>query len=116
MVIIIYLSLSDVFSMCLSFVLGIVIKKNPLNFIDFFLSGSFATATCQVCGYKVDAEAIKGDIFAQRIPQCPKCTENEETTQGSRIAGDEQKIEDAVSRQTETNGLDFMQQRQTGEI
>lgn len=38
---------------------------------------------------------------------------NEETTQGSRIAGDEQKIEDAVSRQTETNGLDFMQQRQT---
>lgn len=75
--------------------------------------GSFATATCQVCGYKVDAEAIKGDIFAQRIPQCPKCTENEETTQGSRIAGDEQKIEDAVSRQTETNGLDFMQQRQT---
>lgn len=36
--------------------------------------GSFATATCTNCGYKVDSNAIKDDIEAQRIPLCIKCT------------------------------------------
>lgn len=36
--------------------------------------GSFAAATCQRCGYKVAADAIKDDIFQQRIPMCPHCT------------------------------------------
>ncbi|XP_071530921.1 NAD-dependent protein deacetylase sirtuin-1 [Panulirus ornatus] len=40
--------------------------------------GSFATATCQRCGHKVDAEAIKEDIFTQHIPRCTQCTTNEE--------------------------------------
>ncbi|XP_022258685.1 NAD-dependent protein deacetylase sirtuin-1-like, partial [Limulus polyphemus] len=35
--------------------------------------GSFATATCTKCGYKVDSSFIKDDIFNQRIPRCPKC-------------------------------------------
>nr|XP_042895951.1 NAD-dependent protein deacetylase sirtuin-1 isoform X3 [Parasteatoda tepidariorum] len=35
--------------------------------------GSFATATCTVCSYKVDSSVIKEDIFNQRIPYCPIC-------------------------------------------
>ncbi|KAL1458976.1 hypothetical protein WDU94_010995, partial [Cyamophila willieti] len=33
--------------------------------------GSFATASCTRCGYRVSADAIKEDVFAQRIPLCP---------------------------------------------
>ena len=36
--------------------------------------GSFASATCQRCSYRVPAEAIKADIFEQRIPMCPQCS------------------------------------------
>merc|ERR1719394_1228606 len=36
--------------------------------------GSFATATCAVCGLKVDSDAIKQDILNQVIPHCPKCS------------------------------------------
>ena len=35
--------------------------------------GSFATASCTKCKRKVDAEDIREDIFAQRIPSCPVC-------------------------------------------
>ncbi|XP_054166819.1 NAD-dependent protein deacetylase sirtuin-1-like isoform X2 [Oppia nitens] len=35
--------------------------------------GSFATATCTHCKYRVDASVIKDDIFEQRIPKCPHC-------------------------------------------
>ena len=35
--------------------------------------GSFATATCTVCKFKVDASFIKEQIFRQEIPYCPKC-------------------------------------------
>lgn len=35
--------------------------------------GSFATASCTVCGHKVDSSVIKEDIFLQRIPFCPIC-------------------------------------------
>lgn len=35
--------------------------------------GSFATATCTICRYKVDASVIKEDIFKQTIPYCPVC-------------------------------------------
>ena len=37
--------------------------------------GSFATATCTKCHAKVDSDAIKADIFAQRIPFCKSCPE-----------------------------------------
>lgn len=35
--------------------------------------GSFATATCTQCGYKVDCSVIKDEIFNQQIPYCPYC-------------------------------------------
>ncbi|GFT91371.1 NAD-dependent protein deacetylase sirtuin-1 [Nephila pilipes] len=35
--------------------------------------GSFATASCTVCEYKVDSSVIKEDIFNQTIPYCPVC-------------------------------------------
>jgi len=35
--------------------------------------GSFATASCVVCKTQVSAEAVREDIFAQRIPMCCKC-------------------------------------------
>ncbi|KAG4424810.1 hypothetical protein IFR04_001970 [Cadophora malorum] len=35
--------------------------------------GSFATATCQICGYKVDGHLIFPDIRAGRIPHCDRC-------------------------------------------
>src|SRR5690606_4821203 len=35
--------------------------------------GSFSTATCTNCKYKVDISEIREDIYAQRIPMCPKC-------------------------------------------
>jgi len=35
--------------------------------------GSFATASCMKCSHRVQAEEIKEDIFAQRIPKCSKC-------------------------------------------
>nr|AUZ82947.1 sirtuin 1 [Brachionus koreanus] len=41
--------------------------------------GSFATATCTVCKYKVNSEYIKDKIYQQEIPYCDKCLPNEET-------------------------------------
>ncbi|KAJ0067254.1 hypothetical protein NL108_015116, partial [Boleophthalmus pectinirostris] len=35
--------------------------------------GSFATASCLVCKYKVDCDAIRDDIFNQVVPHCPRC-------------------------------------------
>ena len=35
--------------------------------------GSFATATCMICKTKVEAEVIREDIFAQKIPLCQVC-------------------------------------------
>ncbi|PSN54664.1 hypothetical protein C0J52_01051 [Blattella germanica] len=35
--------------------------------------GSFATASCTRCKHKVTADEIREDIFAQRIPLCPRC-------------------------------------------
>ncbi|CAF0901640.1 unnamed protein product [Brachionus calyciflorus] len=37
--------------------------------------GSFATATCTICKYKVDSEYIKDRIFNQEIPYCDKCSQ-----------------------------------------
>lgn len=39
--------------------------------------GSFATATCITCGYKVPGKEIEKDIFEQRVPPCPKCVNQE---------------------------------------
>ncbi|KAJ3272306.1 NAD-dependent protein deacetylase sirtuin-1, partial [Borealophlyctis nickersoniae] len=40
--------------------------------------GSFATARCINCKYQVPGDALKDDIFAQRVPQCPKCSDESE--------------------------------------
>ena len=40
--------------------------------------GSFATATCTTCKYKVDAEHIREKILNQEIPHCEKCKKDVE--------------------------------------
>uniref|UniRef100_UPI00398F8A19 NAD-dependent protein deacetylase sirtuin-1 isoform X2 n=1 Tax=Pristiophorus japonicus TaxID=55135 RepID=UPI00398F8A19 len=35
--------------------------------------GSFAMASCLMCKYKVDCEAIRKEVFNQVVPQCPRC-------------------------------------------
>ncbi|CAG8451721.1 3525_t:CDS:10 [Ambispora leptoticha] len=47
--------------------------------------GSFATASCINCGYKVDGEVIKEDILAKRVPYCSRCrlTNNDEDIENS---------------------------------
>ncbi|KAI9096216.1 DHS-like NAD/FAD-binding domain-containing protein [Phlyctochytrium arcticum] len=40
--------------------------------------GSFAAAKCIVCGYRVPGDALRDDIFAQRVPMCPHCPEEVE--------------------------------------
>ena len=35
--------------------------------------GSFATASCVTCGFKVDGKEIETFIMAQQVPPCPKC-------------------------------------------
>lgn len=47
----------------------------PLT-IAFYVEGSFATASCTRCKYQVKADDIREDIFAQKIPLCPKCRVN----------------------------------------
>lgn len=38
--------------------------------------GSFATASCTRCKFKVDAAVIRDDILQQRIPMCTICNDN----------------------------------------
>lgn len=35
--------------------------------------GSFATASCILCGYQVPGEAIHAEIRNKVVPQCPRC-------------------------------------------
>lgn len=42
--------------------------------------GSFATATCTKCGYKVTADAIRSTVLAQKIPVCEKCQPDSESS------------------------------------
>ncbi|XP_054262575.1 NAD-dependent protein deacetylase sirtuin-1 [Macrosteles quadrilineatus] len=44
--------------------------------------GSFATASCTVCGHKVTADYIRKDVFQQKIPQCPVCPANSDISRG----------------------------------
>lgn len=46
--------------------------------------GSFATATCIKCDYKVPGETIFPDIKASRLPYCPKCSSARRSTKNSR--------------------------------
>ncbi|XP_069960205.1 NAD-dependent protein deacetylase sirtuin-1 isoform X1 [Cherax quadricarinatus] len=67
--------------------------------------GSFATATCQRCGHKVDAHAIKEDIFSQRIPRCTQCAEDEERGNEERTSNEQfqnRSLDEASSTQQDT--------------
>ncbi|XP_075469123.1 NAD-dependent protein deacetylase sirtuin-1 isoform X2 [Ascaphus truei] len=39
--------------------------------------GSFAMASCLICKYKVDCEAVRKDIFNQVVPRCPRCSQDD---------------------------------------
>ncbi|KAJ1324929.1 NAD+-dependent protein deacetylase SIR2 [Microdochium nivale] len=43
----------------------------PKNLVQ--CHGSFATATCQRCGYRLPGNAIFEEIKADRVPRCPSC-------------------------------------------
>lgn len=43
--------------------------------------GSFATATCIRCKYRVQADDIKEKVLAGEVPFCPNCSTPEETNQ-----------------------------------
>ena len=38
--------------------------------------GSFSTAKCRVCHYTIKSDEIKDEILQQKIPHCPKCSDN----------------------------------------
>ncbi|CZT07932.1 related to sirtuin 5 and related class III sirtuins (SIR2 family) [Rhynchosporium agropyri] len=63
--------------------------------------GSFATATCQKCGYQVDGQQIFPDIRAGRIPHCDRCVGE------SRRLG----APAAMKRKRSNNGQDKKQPR-----
>lgn len=50
---------------CYCLIDGSCLIHGERSLTSFFLSGSFATASCLVCKQKVDCEAIREDIFNQ---------------------------------------------------
>nr|QSL97062.1 sirtuin 2 [Simocephalus vetulus] len=58
--------------------------------------GSFATATCLRCQYRVPSKEIEKEIMEQRIPLCPKCSElskdEQEASTSSTVALSSQPI------------------------
>jgi len=46
--------------------------------------GSFATASCVMCAYRCNGDAIMPTIREGRIPRCPRCAPKERTTANSR--------------------------------
>lgn len=38
--------------------------------------GSFATASCIQCGYRVDCANIRDDVLSNKIPKCVKCNKD----------------------------------------
>ncbi|KAK0628870.1 DHS-like NAD/FAD-binding domain-containing protein [Bombardia bombarda] len=45
--------------------------------------GSFATASCVKCGYKVVGDSLFGEIKSGKIPRCRKCAQGKRTTNNS---------------------------------
>lgn len=62
--------------------------------------GSFSTASCTKCKYKSDADSIRADIFAQRIPACPRCQPNVEQSVDAS-----QPVSELELRQLVENGI-----------
>ncbi|XP_058044032.1 NAD-dependent protein deacetylase sirtuin-1 [Ahaetulla prasina] len=57
----------------------VTIFTNPRipNLPQLEVQCSFATASCLICKYKVDCEVVRGDIFNQVVPRCPRCSPDE---------------------------------------
>ncbi|XP_017475416.1 PREDICTED: NAD-dependent histone deacetylase Sir2-like [Rhagoletis zephyria] len=62
--------------------------------------GSFSTASCTKCKVKCTADAIRDDIFSQRIPVCPRCQPNVHQSVNASDA-----VSDADLRQLVENGI-----------
>ncbi|XP_017855466.1 NAD-dependent histone deacetylase sirtuin-1 isoform X2 [Drosophila busckii] len=60
--------------------------------------GSFSTASCTRCRYKCNAEALRADIFAQRIPVCPRCQPNVEHSVDASVAVNAEQLRLLVAR------------------
>lgn len=58
--------------------------------------GSFSTASCTKCKYKCNADALRADIFAQRIPVCPQCQPNVEHSVDASVAVTEENLKQLV--------------------
>lgn len=48
--------------------------------------GSFATATCVTCGYRVEGESLYPTIKAGQIPRCPRCAAGSSKPRGGSAA------------------------------
>ncbi|XP_016968607.1 NAD-dependent histone deacetylase sirtuin-1 [Drosophila biarmipes] len=62
--------------------------------------GSFSTASCTKCRFKCNADALRADIFAQRIPVCPQCQPNKKQSVDASVAVTEEEL-----RQLVENGI-----------
>ncbi|XP_053961063.1 NAD-dependent histone deacetylase sirtuin-1 [Anastrepha ludens] len=62
--------------------------------------GSFSTASCTKCKVKCTADAIRDDIFSQRIPVCPCCQPNVHQSVNASDA-----VSDADLRKLVENGI-----------
>ncbi|EDW03725.1 GH11392 [Drosophila grimshawi] len=58
--------------------------------------GSFSTASCTKCKFKCNADALRADIFAQRIPVCPQCQPNVEHSVDASVAVTEEQLKQLV--------------------
>ncbi|EDW76170.1 uncharacterized protein Dwil_GK15314 [Drosophila willistoni] len=58
--------------------------------------GSFSTASCTKCKYKCNADALRKDIFAQRIPVCPQCQPHKEQSVDASVAVTEDELKQLV--------------------
>ena len=61
--------------------------------------GSFATATCMICKTKVEAEVIREDIFAQKIPHCQLCELKKDNKNEPKTSSSIPKISEVVQHQ-----------------
>ncbi|KAI8384066.1 DHS-like NAD/FAD-binding domain-containing protein [Blakeslea trispora] len=60
--------------------------------------GSFATASCVTCGYKVDGKEIEEYIMAQKVAPCPKCQALKESLPNSHTNGSDDDDDNVIPR------------------
>lgn len=69
--------------------------------------GSFATATCQTCRYKVDGASVFDEIRLQKVPLCPLCQKikQEQKPKKSKSKKDDSDEEDADPFEDASKGV-----------